>query len=107
MPVCHPEKPGAAGAGATAPICEVRNLATVIHTRKATIHAVNSVSFALSRGETLGVVGESGSGKSVTMMSLVRLLASPPAQLRGGQVLLEGEELTTLDDDAMRDLRGK
>ncbi|MBK0328885.1 ABC transporter ATP-binding protein [Rhodobacteraceae bacterium F11138] len=103
----HLEKPTTAGIHASAPLFEVRDLETVIHTRSGTVHAVNSVSFEINAGETLGVVGESGSGKSVTMMSLIRLLASPPVELRGGQVLLGGEDLLKLDEGALRDLRGK
>ncbi len=70
------------------PVLDVRGLKTVFRTRAGEVHAVNDVSFHLQRGELLGVVGESGSGKSVTMMSLLRLLPSPPADIRGGMVLL-------------------
>ncbi len=61
------------------PVLDVRGLKTVFRTRGGEIHAVNDVSFHLAPGELLGVVGESGSGKSVTMMSLIGLLPSPPA----------------------------
>ena len=61
------------------PVLDVRGLKTVFRTRGGEIHAVNDVSFHLAPGERLGVVGESGSGKSVTMMSLIGLLPSPPA----------------------------
>ena len=69
--------------GAT-PVLDVHNLKTVFRTRGGEVHAVNSVSFDLRPGELLGVVGESGSGKSVTMMSLLGLLPSPPAEVREG-----------------------
>jgi oligopeptide/dipeptide ABC transporter ATP-binding protein len=67
---------------------------------------VNSVSFHLHPGELLGVVGESGSGKSVTMMSLIGLLPSPPANVSGGQILFDGHDLRTASDDTLRKIRG-
>ena len=89
-----------------APVLDVRGLKTVFRTRGGEVHAVNSVSFHLERGELLGVVGESGSGKSVTMMSLIGLLPSPPADVREGQVLLGGTDILKIPADALRDLRG-
>jgi oligopeptide transport system ATP-binding protein len=88
------------------PVLEVRGLKTVFRTRGGEIHAVNDVSFHLERGELLGVVGESGSGKSVTMMSLIRLLPAPPADIRKGEVLLNGEDLLKMTPDALRQVRG-
>jgi peptide/nickel transport system ATP-binding protein/oligopeptide transport system ATP-binding protein len=67
---------------------------------------VNSVSFDLRPGELLGVVGESGSGKSVTMMSLLGLLPSPPADVRGGQVLFGGRDLLHVSPEDLRAARG-
>ena len=67
--------------------------------------AVDGVSLSLSRGKTLGLVGESGSGKSVTALSIVRLLA-PGAKILGGSIRFQGQELTTANEDAMRNLRG-
>ncbi len=89
------------------PVLDVRDLKTVFRTRRGEIHAVNSVSFDLRPGELLGVVGESGSGKSVTMMSLIGLLPSPPAENRGGRVLFDGTDLLTCDADTLRAIRGK
>ena len=89
-----------------APVLEVRGLKTVFRTRGGEIHAVNSVSFHLNRGEVLGVVGESGSGKSVTMMSLIGLLPSPPAEIRDGAVLLGERDLLKIPPDELRHLRG-
>ena len=89
-----------------APVLDVRGLKTVFRTRGGEIHAVNSVSFHLKPGELLGVVGESGSGKSVTMMSLIGLLPSPPAEVRAGQVLLDGRDLLKIDANELRDVRG-
>ncbi len=87
-------------------VLDVKGLKTVFRTRGGEIHAVNSVSFHLNRGELLGVVGESGSGKSVTMMSLIRLLPSPPADIREGQVMLAGRDVLKLSADELRDVRG-
>ncbi len=88
------------------PVLDVRGLKTVFRTRGGEIHAVNSVSFHLQPGELLGVVGESGSGKSVTMMSLLGLLPSPPAEVRRGEVWLGGRDILTIGVDALRDVRG-
>jgi oligopeptide transport system ATP-binding protein len=93
-------------AEAAAPVLEVKGLRTVFRTRSGEIHAVNDVSFELRRGELLGVVGESGSGKSVTMMSLVKLLPAPPAEHRGGSVILNGLDLMQAGPEAMRKVRG-
>ncbi len=70
------------------------------------MYAVNGVSFSLRSGETVGVVGESGSGKSVTMLSLLRLLPSPPAKITAGSALFHGEDLVTMSDRRIRDTRG-
>jgi len=78
-------------------VLDVQNLKTVFKIRGGEVHAVNDVSFDLRAGELLGVVGESGSGKSVTMMSLLGLLPSPPADVRGGTVTFEGKDLLKLD----------
>ncbi|MCU0899821.1 MAG: ABC transporter ATP-binding protein [Cypionkella sp.] len=91
--------------GAT-PVLDVRGLKTVFRTRGGEVHAVNGVSFHLDPGELLGVVGESGSGKSVTMMSLIGLLPSPPADVRGGTVMLGGRDLLRIGADDLRDVRG-
>jgi peptide/nickel transport system ATP-binding protein/oligopeptide transport system ATP-binding protein len=89
-----------------APVLDVRGLKTVFRTRGGEIHAVNSVSFHLNRGEVLGVVGESGSGKSVTMMSLIGLLPSPPAEIRGGEVMLGDQDLLKIGAEDLRHVRG-
>lgn len=93
-------------ADGAAPVLDVRGLTTVFHTRQGEIHAVNSVSFSLKRGEVLGVVGESGSGKSVTMMSLVGLLPAPPAEVRAGEVLLGTSDLLKMNAQRLSDVRG-
>ncbi len=88
------------------PVLDVRGLETVFKTRSGEVHAVNSVSFDLHPGEMLGVVGESGSGKSVTMMSLIGLLPMPPAEVRAGKVLFDGQDLLLVDEAELRSIRG-
>lgn len=88
------------------PVLDVKDLKTVFLTRGGEVHAVNEVSFSLKPGELLGVVGESGSGKSVTMMSLIGLLPSPPADVRGGSVMFDGKDLLHVDASTLRDIRG-
>lgn len=88
------------------PVLDVRDLKTVFQTRGGEVHAVNDVSFSLKPGELLGVVGESGSGKSVTMMSLLGLLPSPPADVRDGQVNFDGQDLLKIDAERLREVRG-
>jgi oligopeptide transport system ATP-binding protein len=87
-------------------LLDVRGLETRFKTPEGAVHAVNGVSFTLRGGETVGVVGESGSGKSVTMLSLLRLLPSPPAQIIAGSALFHGEDLVTMSDRRIRDARG-
>ncbi|PYF10606.1 peptide/nickel transport system ATP-binding protein/oligopeptide transport system ATP-binding protein [Rhodobacter viridis] len=88
------------------PVLEVTNLKTIFRTRGGEVHAVNSVSFDLKPGELLGVVGESGSGKSVTMMSLIGLLPSPPAEVRDGRVMFDGLDLLKCTPAQLRAVRG-
>ena len=89
-----------------APALSVRDLKTVFQTASGEVHAVNGVSFDLRPGELLGVVGESGSGKSVTMMSLLKLLPMPPAEIRTGSVMFEGRDLLALSPSELRAIRG-
>jgi peptide/nickel transport system ATP-binding protein/oligopeptide transport system ATP-binding protein len=88
-------------------ILDVRNLRVHFHTLEGTVKAVNGVSFALNRGETLGLVGESGCGKSVTALTILRLIPSPPAYIAGGQVMLNGENLVEAFNERMRQIRGR
>ena len=87
-------------------VLEVNDLNTIFRTRDGEVHAVNHVSFSLDTGELLGVVGESGSGKSVTMMSVLKLLPSPPAEIVSGEILFEGRDVLKMSDDELRELRG-
>ena len=90
-----------------APLLVVDGLQTYFDLRHGVVKAVDGVSFALQRHETLAIVGESGCGKSITALSLMRLVPDPPGRIAGGSVRLAGIELLTLDDKAMRDVRGK
>ena len=71
------------------------------------IKAVNDVTFSLSEGETLGLVGESGCGKSVTALSLMRLVPSPPGKIVDGEILFQGNDLLKISEEEMRGIRGR
>jgi peptide/nickel transport system ATP-binding protein len=86
-------------------LLEVDNLQTHFRTPDGVNRAVDGVSFHVDEGETLAIVGESGCGKSVTAMSILRLVPEPPGRIAGA-IRLEGRDLLTLDDRAMRDIRG-
>ncbi len=87
-------------------LLQVRDLKTQFFTTDGVVRAVDGVSFDLSPGETLGIVGESGCGKSVTALSILRLIAPETGRIVGGSITFEGRELTTLPQEAMRELRG-
>ena len=87
-------------------LLEVRNLKTYFFTDYGTVRAVDGVDFELAQGKTLGLVGESGCGKSVTGLSILRLIASPPGKIVEGQIIFEGRNLLELSAEEMRRLRG-
>ena len=87
-------------------VLEVTDLQTHFTTRWGTVKAVDGVSYHVRRGETLGIVGESGSGKSVTALSLMRLVPSPPGNIVGGSVVLNGRNLLELSESEMTEVRG-
>ena len=86
-------------------LLEVKDLHTSFFTDAGEVKAVNGVSFSLDRGETLGIVGESGSGKSVTVYSIMQILA-PAGKIVSGSVKLDGQELVGAGEKVMRDVRG-
>ncbi|MCA3564380.1 MAG: ABC transporter ATP-binding protein [Methylocystis sp.] len=88
------------------PLLEVRGLRTYFQTETGVHHAVDGVSFSLHANRTLGIVGESGCGKSVTSLSIMRLLAEPPAIRAGGEILYRGEDLARKSRRGMEELRG-
>ena len=87
-------------------LLEVKNLKTYFFTRGGVVKAVDDVSFVMRPGETLGVVGESGCGKSVTALSVMRLIASPPGKIVDGEVNFNGENILEKSQDELTDLRG-
>src|SRR5262249_47285016 len=88
-----------------APLLSVEDLRTQFDTSAGAVRAVDGVSFAIERGEMLGLVGESGCGKSVTSLSIMRLVPAP-GRVTAGRVRLDGEDLLAKDDEAMRRVRG-
>ncbi len=88
------------------PLLEVKNLKTQFRTDDGTFLAVDDISFSVEKGKTLGIVGESGCGKSVTSLSIMRLIPSPPGSIVGGEILFEGKNLLKLSEEEMRKIRG-
>ncbi|NGQ97138.1 ABC transporter ATP-binding protein [Brevibacillus sp. SYP-B805] len=87
-------------------ILEVRQLQTHFFTEEGVVKAVDGVDFTVHKGETLGIVGESGCGKSITSLSILRLIASPPGKIVGGEILFKGEDLLKKSEEEMRNIRG-
>ena len=92
-------------------LLEFKNLVTEFHTEGKVVTAVNNISFTLNKGETIGIVGESGSGKSVTSLSAMRLVPSPPGKIAGGEILFhkkDGEmvDFLQISEKEMRQYRG-
>src|SRR5438552_1674322 len=88
-------------------LLEVKDLRTYFNTEDGEVRAVDGVSFQLKRGETLGIVGESGSGKSVTNLSIIRLIPSPPGRIVSGHVLFDNIDILGLKEDEVRRIRGR
>ena len=91
----------------TQELLAVKDLSVSFDTEKGSVRALFGVSFSMLPGETLGLVGESGCGKTITALSILRLLASPPAKLDGGRIFFKGNDLLTLPEKLMRDVRGR
>jgi peptide/nickel transport system ATP-binding protein/oligopeptide transport system ATP-binding protein len=87
-------------------LLDVQGLTTAFMTGRGEITAIEEVSFSLKEGEILGIVGESGSGKSVTALTIMGLLPTPPARIAAGKVLFQGKELTKLSSREMQRIRG-
>jgi len=88
------------------PLLEIRDLVTEFSTEHGVLRAVDGVSFEIPQGKTLGVVGESGCGKSVTALSVMRLIASPPGRIAQGEIRYAGKNLLALPEPEMRAIRG-
>ncbi|MBU3092452.1 ABC transporter ATP-binding protein [Clostridium sp. CF011] len=87
-------------------LVEIKNLKTYFYTEDGIVKAVDDVSFNIRKGEIIGVVGESGCGKSVTAMSIMRLIPSPPGKIVGGEILFEDKNILELKGDEIRKIRG-
>jgi len=94
------------GTSQESPLLEVDGLSVEFQTRDGVARVLESISFSLARGQTLGVVGESGCGKSMTALALMRLIPQPPGRIVAGQMRFEGIDLLGLSDAAMREVRG-
>ena len=88
-------------------LLSIEELSVAFHTPEGTARAVDRVSFDLNKGETIGLVGESGCGKSVTSLSILGLIPSPPGAIDSGRIRFEGRNLLELDPEALRGLRGR
>ena len=88
-------------------VMEVSDLHTYFFNRRGVTKAVDGVSFSIHEGETLGIVGESGCGKTMTALSLLRLIPKPAARIVSGEILLDGQDLVSLSDSEMREVRGR
>jgi oligopeptide/dipeptide ABC transporter ATP-binding protein len=87
-------------------LLKIEDLKTYFFTHEGVVKAVDGVSFTINKGETLGLVGESGCGKSVTALSIMRLIQSPPGKIVGGKINFEGTNLLELEEKEMRKIRG-
>ncbi len=87
-------------------ILQVKDLKTYFYTDAGTVKSVDGVSFDLHKGEILGIVGESGSGKSVSNLSIMNLIPSPPGKIENGEVLFHGEDLLKMSQKKLRSIRG-
>ncbi|TSI10855.1 ABC transporter ATP-binding protein [Lysinibacillus sp. BW-2-10] len=88
-------------------LLEVTDLETTFFTEDGNIPAVDRISFNIKEGEILGIVGESGCGKSVTSLSIMGLVPSPPGKITSGEIILDGTDLTKLSEKQMRKIRGR
>src|SRR5690242_21467380 len=95
-----------AAAAAVEPILDIADLRTWFFTRDGVVRAVDGVSFHVIPGETLAIVGESGCGKSVTALSILRLIPSPPGRIVSGAIRFAGRDLLGLSESEMREVRG-
>ena len=89
-----------------ATLLQVKGLKTQFFTQDGVVNAVNDVDFDLNEGETLGIVGESGCGKSVSVLSLMRLIPTPPGRIVGGEAWFQGRDLLAMDQEEIRSVRG-
>ena len=96
----------AADADAADTVLEIDDLRVDFRTRAGTAHVLDGISLSLSRGEVLGIVGESGCGKSMTALSIMGLVPTPPGRIAGGAIRFNGEDLVQATRARMREIRG-
>ena len=87
-------------------VLEVKNLSTSFYTEEGVVPAVDRLDFTLHANEVLAIVGESGCGKSVTSLSVMGLIPTPPGRIESGEILFEGTDLLKLSKEKMREIRG-
>ena len=87
-------------------VLQVKNLKTYFYTEEGMVPAVDGLDFELGKGETLAIVGESGCGKSVTSLSVLRIVPTPPGKILDGEILYKGEDLLKKSEREMRAIRG-
>ncbi len=87
-------------------LLQVKDLRTYFYTLDGVVKAVDGISYDMEEGEILGLVGESGCGKSISALSLLQLIPSPPGKIVGGEVLFQGRDLLKLNKDEIRRIRG-
>ena len=104
--ISPPESAATAPHAEAKTVLQVDNLQTWFYTRRGIVKAVNDVSFHVEAGETLAIVGESGCGKSITALSIMRLIPTPPGRIVGGSVKLLDRDLVKLTEEEMRTVRG-
>ncbi len=88
-------------------VLQLKDLQTTFQSGRKSVPAVDGVSIQLHKGEVVGIVGESGCGKSVTSLSIMRLIPSPPGKISRGEILFNGENLVTVSNKRMKKIRGK
>ncbi len=88
-------------------VLQLKNLQTTFQSGRREIPAVDGVSLHVNKGEVVGIVGESGCGKSVTSLSIMRLIPSPPGKINSGEIIFKGEDLTKSSPKRMKQVRGK
>ena len=86
-------------------LLDIQDLRTYFYTKKGVVKAVDGVSYTINRGESLGLVGESGCGKSVSALSIMRLIPSPPGKIESGVINFDGIDLLKVPLKAMRKIR--
>ena len=89
------------------PLLQIEDLKTYFYTSNGVVKAVDGISYSVHEGETVAIVGESGCGKSVSALSVMRLVPSPPGKTVNGKVIYQGNDILKASDSEMRKIRGK